>query len=293
MSKIEQHVARLVPFDFYNSPSSGGPLAPIYATGGLIFQYTPTITEAIQVNYSTSGDLPHTNEQYNVFKNRANRTIDLGNVVFTADTYANAKYALAAIHFFRTYSMMDFGKNGTGRPPSPMWFSALGEFMYDRVPVLLSGASFNFDGTSHDLVQLAKNTSSVKSNVLEEPGAARAGDLANQFLPTGELPDIRQVRDVGEDIGGTNAWIPAKVEISNVRLTVQHSPKYWKEEFSLEDFKSGSLINKSEPATVYESGISAVKSVVSGVVVPSVKKLTSKRANSAGKTGGSFPLNRI
>lgn len=346
MSKVEDYAVKLVPFDM--AGMSSGPLQPIAATGGLVFPYTPTVDESVAINYEKSGDLTHTNEQFHVFKNRGNREITLGNCLFTADNEENARYALAAIHFFRSYSMMDYGQGKTARPPSPMWFSAFGPMGFQRLPVLLTGWSIQWDGNTNDLVSIgavapnpppsagtfARNklgTSSFSSDVQRylspedlamassatEAAARRYGfpmdgtqqgsgiagrvsDAASAVASelnrmatgllntlTGQGTSERTAQAVvsqvvaeqsamlglGVDVtnlsngitravpslptpnsvgGGSQSgkvedtWIPAKFEVTGIKLIVQHSPNWWKTAFSMEDYRSGKMLYEME-----------------------------------------------
>lgn len=270
---LESYPAMLVPFDM---EGLSGPLAPIVETGGLVFQYTPGISESVSINYSTSGDIVHSNEQYNVYKNTSNRDISLDSVVFTADTEENARYMLAAIHFFRVYSLMDFGKGKTGKPPSPMWFSAYGGLAFDRIPVLLSGATITWPkdidyvrvgstGSSSGKPQSEASASPNQDRTKGSPDRpffekpingynATAGQAitktANTSIPSFNNAISRanpnnepEQSDISES---SFAWVPAKIEISGIKLTVQHTPAYWKNNFSLEDFYSGGMVENRE-----------------------------------------------
>lgn len=235
-ASIEKSSAILVPFDMASKKSLGGsdPLSPIYASGGLVLQYSPTITENIQINYESSGDLVHTNEKYKVYKNTENRVISLTDVVFTADTYENAKYMMAAVHFFRTYSLMDFGAGRSGKPPSPMWFSAYGKFAYDRVPVLFEATDFGW-GKDSDMVAVPNPGSNATV-----PAASNSGDPVN-------LANFKKTNadNNNEDI----TWMPTKMTIGTIRLTVQHSPKFWKG-FNLDDYKNGAMMTESDSSGI-------------------------------------------
>jgi len=137
-SALENNTPKLIPFDVL--PTTG-PLAVIQQTGGLIFPYTPQISETVSIQYK-GYDLTHSNESYNSYVKTDNAIISLGELTWTADTQENALYLLGVIHFFRSYSLMDFGRNKSGKPPSPMWFTAYGSSLYSKVPVLLEGYDF-------------------------------------------------------------------------------------------------------------------------------------------------------
>lgn len=191
---------------------------PIFETNGLIFPYNPVISEGINVNYD-SIDVTHSNESYFVYKNTSNVRINISNAVWTCDTFDNAVYALAALHFFRSYSLMDFGRKATneytpsGRPPAPMWFEAYGNYAFHRVPVLLEKADWTFPNDV-DYVGIPEfDTSEFTSRTL---ATKRTGE-------------------------GRYTWLPMKFEISGISLIVQHSPTYWLN-FNLDDYRSGKML---------------------------------------------------
>lgn len=261
MSRVETLSARLVPFDIDTITS--GPMRPIAQTRGLLFQYSPDISESIQVNYDKSGDIIHSNESYYVFKNAENRKISLSNVIFTADTEENARYMLAAIHFFRTYQLMDYGRSGTGRPPAPMWFDAFGKFAYGKIPVLLQSVDFNIKPSQHDLVPVTLGGTSAERVTGTSPTTDETGvpGEPRNILPPRAITD--QIGNIAQRVPGLNkqldsnnsdssagagniTWLPAKLEIGSIQLIVQHSPLFWKNEFSLSKYKSGAMVRSME-----------------------------------------------
>lgn len=189
---LEMNAGKLVPFD---SIPNNGPMAPLSKNGGcLYFPYSPSISESVNINYD-SVSLQHSNESYDSYVRTGNTELSLSDLVWTADTEENAEYMLGVIHFFRSYSLMDFGRNKTGKPPSPLWFSCYGNSMYNKVPVLLMNYEFN--------------------------------------IP--KEMDMVPIKD---------SWVPVKLQISNIKLRIQHTPNYWLD-FSLEDYKAGKVNHSS------------------------------------------------
>lgn len=207
--------------DLSSTSSSGRQnhaLYPIFETNGLIFPYTPTISEGVNINYE-SIDVTHSNEAYFVYKNTSNVRINISDAVWTCDTFDNAVYALSALHFFRSYSMMDFGRKASaeytpsGRPPSPMWFEAYGNYAFHRVPVLLEKADWSFPNDV-DYVGIPEFDTS---------------EFLNKTLAT------------RRDANGKYTWLPMKFVVSGISLIVQHSPSYWIN-FNLNDYRSGKML---------------------------------------------------
>ena len=197
-------------------------LAPIVETLGLVFPYNPSISEKVSVKYS-SIDLTHANENYHSYQSTENVRINISNAKWTCDTFEHAVYALAALHFFRSYSYMDFGQPGiserrpTGRPPAPMWFSAYGEYGFNRVPCLYEGADWSWPDD-------------VDYIGIPQPGTE---EWINRKIKT--------KKNVSGDDRYT--WMPVIFEVSSISLIVQHSPLYWIT-WNLDDFRSGRMLER-------------------------------------------------
>jgi len=189
-------------------------LFPIFLTNGLVFPYNPTISEGISVKYDAV-ELTHANESFHVYRATDNVRINISNSVWTCDTFDNAVYAMSALHFFRTYSQMDFGAGRSGRPPSPMWFSAYGNYAFHRVPVLLEKADWTFPNDV-DYVGIPE----FGSNEYAERKLKFERDATNPYT-----------------------WMPMKFEISSISLVVQHSPRFWTT-WNLDDFRSGRMVQQ-------------------------------------------------
>lgn len=118
-------------------------LAPLHPktgkTNGLIFPYTPSITYNYIAEWSPQ-PLVHTNYEVHSYSRSYPTDITISGL-FTAQTDEEARYALAAIHFFRTVTKMYFGKTGSsgtspGTPPPVLLFSGYGE-MFNDIPVVV------------------------------------------------------------------------------------------------------------------------------------------------------------
>ena len=207
------------------SVASKHAMAPIFATQGLVFPYNPAISESIGVKYDAV-ELTHHNESFHVYRGTDNRRISITEAQWTCDTFANAVYALSVIHFFRSYSQMDFGAGRTGRPPSPMWFSAYGNYAYHRVPVLMEKADFSFPQ-----------------------------DVDYVGVPEFGSPEY-QSRNLSFDrnaSGSQFTWLPMIFKVSNISLVVQHSPRYWTN-YNLDMYRSGEMLRKRKSFHLTEGG---------------------------------------
>lgn len=120
---------------FYQSAytGEGNVLYPLKATNGVIFPYTPTITFAYQANYERL-EPTHSNYPYYFYRNSEVRPIEVTGD-FSVQNVEEAKYLLAAMHFFRTLTKM-FYANGryAGNPPPLVYLDGYGEHLIQKVP---------------------------------------------------------------------------------------------------------------------------------------------------------------
>lgn len=119
-----------------------GPGQILQRSQGIIFPYTPNISVAHQVEYSTY-DTIHSNFQQNSYVRSRAPNIQV-TATFAQQTIEEAQYLVACMHFLRVTSKMNWGAadNDAGTPPPVLQFSAYGDFNFKNVPVLLG--SFNF-----------------------------------------------------------------------------------------------------------------------------------------------------
>jgi hypothetical protein len=230
--KIDKYRLRLKPFDFDARKSEysqqGHPFQPLVETDGLVFWVTPSISENQAVNHSNIS-LTHNNDEYWVYQSTGGRMINLTEIVFPCDTYEHARYAYAALRFFQSYTLMDYGKGQSGRPPAPMWLWGLG--LWNKVPVLYQGYDFSINNQEVDLVGFA--TPDQFATFVAKGGS-------NDPSSSDNLNDaINAARNGG---GEPNLFLPIKLNFGSVALKVQHTPKEWKTEFNLKDFKNGKLL---------------------------------------------------
>lgn len=207
--------------------SQSHPLYPLTLTNGLVFPYTPTISESLGTRYDTT-ELIHANESVHTFKNNENVRITLSECIWTSETWDQAIYTLAVIHFFRSYRLMDFGRGKSGRPPSPMWFSAYGNYLYTDVPVLIERVDLTFPADIDYVGVPNPGTTDYSSQMLQFTTPAATGISTNSLISQ----------------SGDFTWIPIKFTVSSISMVVQNSVKYWTTTFDLAQFKAGQLIGQ-------------------------------------------------
>lgn len=126
-------------FPFYGDETSV--LYQLNETNGVFFPYTPTITYLHKAVYSEMAPT-HANTSYHTYNNTPAVQIQLEGQ-FTAQNLAEAKYTLAAMHFFRSATKMHFGESDpdAGLPPPMLVLSGYGEFIFNDLNVILTDFS--------------------------------------------------------------------------------------------------------------------------------------------------------
>jgi len=217
-SIIQDHRARLQPKNPGNAESILGPndpqniLYPLYATQGVLFPYTPTVTSGSVAEYENM-PFVHSNYTLNSYVRSYPKVISV-TAEFTAQTINEAQYLLAVIHFFRSVTKTYFGVspyNKAGTPPPILQFNYLGEYQFSNVPVIVKDVGYTYP-----------------NNVDYVPV-----DTVNKkvYFKENDTP--------GNLIGAT--WVPVNMTIT-VELETQYTPIKVRNQFNLDDFRSGKLI---------------------------------------------------
>lgn len=126
-------------FPFFGDESSV--LYQLNETNGVFFPYTPVITYQHKAAY-TEMTPTHANTSYHTYNNTPAVQIQIEGQ-FSAQNLAEAKYTLAAMHFFRSATKMHFGMTdeNAGLPPPLLILSGYGEFMFNELSVILTDFS--------------------------------------------------------------------------------------------------------------------------------------------------------
>tara|TARA_B100001057_G_scaffold263238_1_gene263395 strand:- start:1656 stop:2567 length:912 start_codon:yes stop_codon:yes gene_type:complete len=175
-------------------------LDPLEKTGGMVWQTTPQIFLAGQVDYNEH--LGH-GMNYPVYTYNNTRPPPLP---VTAEFYANdmyeAQYILGIFHFIRTVTKSYFGESAIsqgnyGTPPPVLIFEYMGDHGFKKVPVIMRSYSI-------------------------------------------ELPDGVDYIPVASKVNGENqtTFVPTRTNIM-VDLAPAYTPKKVREKFDLEAFRRG------------------------------------------------------
>jgi hypothetical protein len=122
---------------FSDVPSQRPILAPIIASNGFIFPYTPSVTLTHSANYS-SMDPIHNNYPFAAYENSKLDKITIVGDFYCENSY-DASYWIAGVHFFRTMTKMFFGEGAySGSPPPIIKLSGYGDYVFNQVPVAVT-----------------------------------------------------------------------------------------------------------------------------------------------------------
>jgi len=113
---------------------------PLLSIGGIIFPYTPTISQEYTADY-TSANPTHSNYNLYFYKNSKVSPINITGK-FTVQNDQDAEVFMATVHLLRSLTKMHFGGQGgdsdSGAPPPVCRLFAYGDYMFDNTPVVVS-----------------------------------------------------------------------------------------------------------------------------------------------------------
>ena len=172
----------------YKAPNVQGILAPLAATDGVIFPYTPNI----QVGYSAAYDTTApTHSNYKIYQ-YTNSSVDNISITcdFTAQDTFEANYLLAVIHFFRTITKMFYGQDENpkpGTPPPLVFLYGLGAFQFNAHPLVITSFNYNLPNDVDYIRAAVTTTYAGVSKAVENPKGTDTNTSGNR-LGSGILP---------------------------------------------------------------------------------------------------------
>lgn len=254
-----------------NTIYGSGLLLPLKRTQGLVWPYQPTITYNHTVDYQPLSPT-HANQDFHVFSKVPAVTLGVSGQ-FSVQNQMEGEYALAAIHFLRTVTKMNFGETdpAAGTPPPILLFNAFGPFVFHDLPVIVKDFTAEFP-EEVDYVQV-RVTGVEAGNVV--PQSQVSNDILVERLPPvpplmhrtaqGQLaftgaadasyfdgPDRRVIAGRNTPVPSTNTvaaaqnytvWLPSLFKIT-CNLVVQHTPQELRKRFNLPRFRDGASNQK-------------------------------------------------
>jgi hypothetical protein len=232
----------------YKDPEPGI-LAPLFATNGVIFPYTPSIETAYTANYDKY-DLTHSNYRGYFYKNSAVNDINIRGT-FTAQDTAEAEYLLAVIHFFRSITKMFYGQGDLrGSPPPLVYLSGFGEYQFNKHPCLVSNFSYSLPTDVDYIRAWAPNNygnlfsqRAKTGGISTNPFGAVLSRLTSIGVPLGAEPSSPTPSNVNQNVNNLtgSTYVPTKIEI-NITLLPTNTRAQVSQQFSLKKYADGSLI---------------------------------------------------
>ena len=233
----------------YRATGNAGILAPLLATGGIVFPYTPSIQVTYAAHYDTT-EITHSN--YKIFQYKSS-SVDSINITcdFTAQDTYEANYLLAVIHFLRSVTKMFYGNDNlptNGTPPPLCYLTGMGEYQFNNHPLAIGSFTMNLPNDV-DYIRATPNPSSplgedqsaanIKDNDIS-PAAARK--FGSSVPGAGDNPPTKFTSN---NKGGTvdPTYVPTKMSIQITAYPIVTRNDISKE-FSLRDYATGALINR-------------------------------------------------
>jgi hypothetical protein len=220
-----------------------GILEPLQKTAGVIFPYTPNIQVTYAAHYDQQ-ELIHSN--YKIYQYKSS---GVDQVVITCDFTAQdtfeANYLLAVIHFFRSVTKMFYGQDqnpSPGVPPPLCYLTGMGDFQFDRHPLLISSFNYNLPNdvdyirASGPTLQAGVNSSGYTDNKNSDTTASQ---VRLNGLKTGarRAPPVWQTKPT--NIQPT--YVPTKIQLTITAYPVV-SRNDISNNFSLEKYATGELL---------------------------------------------------
>lgn len=227
-----------------------GILAPLKASDGVIFPYTPTIDTTYQAKYNAY-DLVHSNYRGYFYQNSAVEAVNI-RAMFTAQDTQEAEYLLAVIHFFKSATKMFYGKDSQrGAPPPLVYLYGLGQYQFNNHPCVVQ--TFNYNLPS-DVDYIRTQPNNYGGNLLarraklyqapSNPLVSVVQRLSNALLPPGATPSAPSPGQIQQSVTSNTSkatYVPTKIEISITLLPIQSRAQV-SQQFSLKGFANGDLL---------------------------------------------------
>jgi len=243
----------LAPYsDYLYNATGAGILAPLTATNGVIFPYTPNISTTYSADYEKY-NLIHSNYRGLFYKSSSVGDVQVRGT-FTAQDTKEAAYMLAVIHFFRSVTKMFYGQDAErGTPPPLVYLSGYGDQQFNNHACVVG--SFNYSLPNEvDYIRtngpnnFGPNMSNRQTPTASSPGGANfsgAIRLANALLNKGAIPQLPAQNALRSAVNNTNecTYVPTKMEIDITLIPVQTRSQVSKQ-FSLKEFANGNLLKK-------------------------------------------------
>jgi hypothetical protein len=159
-------------------------LSELTKTDGFVFPYTPQIFITHSASYDKLAPT-HSNYPFPIYENSQ---VDQFTITgdFTAENAAEGRYWIAANHYLRSITKMNYGTgSGRGNPPPVVKLNGYGDFIFKDVPVVIEQYQLTLpQEVDYIKVPLASGTGSwvpTQSNIAISVHVAYSRDKVNRF----------------------------------------------------------------------------------------------------------------
>jgi hypothetical protein len=239
--------------DYLYKANPPGILAPLIATEGVIFPYTPAITITYSSNYNAQ-DITHSNYKIYTYKNSAVEAMTIS-ADFTAQDSVEANYLLAVIHFFRSVTKMFYGQDqnpSRGVPPPLVYLHGFGQYQFDWHPVVISSFTHTFP-QDVDFVEAYPTNNGISLGALDltpyenlrnqngMSSAQRLRGLSRQVQPGGlpPAPVFASTQNINE---ATRVPTKLTIQLNCLPIVTRNAIS---NKFSLKEYATGRLMRGS------------------------------------------------
>ena len=228
-----------------------GILQYLQATDGVVFPYTPSISVNYAAHYDAA-DLVHSNYKIFQYKNSSVDQITIG-CDFTAQDTFEANYLLAVIHFFRSVTKMFYGKDqqpGPGVPPPLCYLSGLGEFQFDKHPLVITNFNYSLPNDV-DYIRAGSPTLEPGVNATayqEDIGLVDNGVSCRRLGDNGLVAGAGRAAPKFSKATNTQpTYVPTKIQLSITAFPIVTRNDI-STNFSLREYATGKLLQGSKNA---------------------------------------------
>jgi hypothetical protein len=169
--------------DSLSSEANPHILSELTKTDGFVFPYTPQIFITHSANYDKLSPT-HSNYPFPIYENSQ---VDQFTITgdFTAENAAEGRYWIAANHYLRSVTKMNYGTGaGRGNPPPVVKLNGYGDFIFKDVPVVIEQYQLTLpQEVDYIKVPIGKTGSWVptQSNIAISVHVAYSRDKVNKF----------------------------------------------------------------------------------------------------------------
>lgn len=225
---------------------SAGILAPLQATDGVIFPYTPAISVTYSAGYDAS-ELVHSNYKVYQYKGSSVDTVSI-TADFTAQDTTEANYLLAVIHFFRSVTKMFYGQDqnpNNGVPPPLCYLSGFGAYTFDAHPLVVTNFTYTTP-TEVDYIRAGSQTNQPGVNI------SLQNNILNSFVPSvvrtalnGLAPRVPNFSTQNSMINSEATYVPTKLQLQITCIPIVTRNDI-SNKFSLKEYATGALLRGSK-----------------------------------------------